>query len=132
MVFSLLNQAHPPEVNMGERTSLNLWHHRLVHHNMRILQNVISIYGLPTFSGNKNLSCDACFSFKSHRLPYSNSLHQTSKPLEIIHSDLWGPSHIISRTGNRYYVIFIDDFTRYTWLHPLKLKSDVLHLFVDF
>ena len=78
----LLHQAHPPEVNIDERTNLNLWHHRLGHPNMKILHNVISIYGLPIFSGNKILSRDAYFSSKSHRLPYSNSLHQTSKLLE--------------------------------------------------
>ena len=128
----LLNQAHPPQVNMGERTSLNQWHHRLGHPKMRVLQNVISIYGLPTLSSNKNLLCDACSSSKSHRLPYSHSLHQTIKPLEIIHSYLWGPSPVISHNGNRYYVIFVDDFTRYTWLYPLKLKSDVLQVFIDF
>ena len=99
---------------------------------MRILHNVISFYGLPTLSGNKFESCDACMSFKSHRFPYSKSSHQTSKPLEIIHSDLWGSSLVISHTGNRYYVLFIDDFTRYTWLYPLKLKSDVFQAFIDF
>ena len=128
----LLEQAHQPQVNIGERTSLNQWHHRLGHPNLRVLQNVISLYGLPTLSSNKNLVCDACLSSKSHRLPYSYSQHQTTKPLEIIHSDLWGPSPVTSRTGNRYYVIFIDDFTRYTWLYPLKLKSDVMQSFLDF
>ena len=128
----LLNQAQPPQVNMGERTSLNQWHHRLGHPNMRVLQKIISLYGLPTLSSNKNLVCDACSSSKTHRLPYSHSLHQTRKPFEIIHSDLWGPSPVISRTGNRYYVIFVDDFTRYTSLYPLKLKSDVLQSFIDF
>ena len=128
----LLKQAHSPEANMGERTSLNNWHCRLGHPNLRLLHNVISTYGLPIFSGNKIDSCDACLSSKSHRLPYSKSPHQTSKPLEIIHSDLWGPSPVISYNGNRYYVCFIDDFTRYTWLYPLKLKSDVFQTFIDF
>ena len=71
-------------------------------------------------------------SSKSHRLPYSKSSHQTNKALEIIHSDLWGPSLVISHVVNRYYVMFIDDFTRYTWLYPLKLKSDVFQDFIDF
>ena len=84
----LLGQAHQPEVNIGEKSNLNIWHHRLGHPNMRILQNIISKYGLPTFLENKSFSCDACLSSKSHRLPYSNSTHQTSKPLEVIHSDL--------------------------------------------
>ena len=58
--------------------------------------------------------------------------HQSIRALEIVHSDLWGPSPVISHAGNRYYVIFIDDFTRYTRLYPLKLKSDVLSVFLDF
>ena len=128
----LLRQAHSPEANIGERTSLNHWHHRLGHPNLRILHSVISTYGLPTLSGNKIESCDACLSSKSHHLPYSKSSHQTTKPLEIIHSDLWGPSPVTSYNGNRYYVCFIDDFTRYTWLYPLKLKSDVFQVFIDF
>ena len=128
----LLRQAHPREANIGERASLNHWHHRLGHPNMRILHNVILSYGLPTLLGNKFKSCDACMTSKSHRLPYSKSSHQTSKPLEIIHSDLWGPSLVIPHTRNRYYVLFIDDFTRYTWLYPLKLKSDVFLAFIDF
>ena len=121
----ILRQAHPPEANIGERTSLNHWHHQLGHPNLRILHNVISTYGLPTLSGNKIESCDACLSSKSHHLPYSKSSPQTSKPLEVIHSDLWGASPVISHTRNIYYVLFIDDFTRYTWLYPLKLKRDI-------
>ena len=128
----LLNQAQQPHVNLEEKTSLNQWHHRHGHPNMRILHKIISLHGLPTLSSNKNLVCDACSSSKSHRLPYSYSTHQTSKPLEIIHSDLWGPSPVISHTGNRYYVIFVDDFIRYTWLYPLKLKSDVHQNFINF
>ena len=131
-VLYLLAQAHPPEANIGERIGMDLWHHRLGHPNMRLLQSVISTYGLPTFSINKTPSCDACSKSKSHRLPYAQSIHRTFKPLEIIHSDLWGPSPIVSHLGHRYYVIFIDDFTRYTWLYPLKLKSDVLSVFTNF
>ena len=128
----LISQAVQPEVNIRKRTSLNNWHHRLGHPNMKILQSIVSIYGLPTFPNNRILICDACLSSKSHRLPYSKSSHQTTKPLEIVHSDLWGPSPVVSYTGNKYYVIFVDDFTKYSWLYPLKLKSDVFQVFVDF
>ena len=122
----LVAQAHSLEANIGERTGLDLWHHQLGHRKMRILLSVISTYGLPTLSVNKILSCDACITSKSHCLPYSKSTHRTTKPLKIVHSDLWGPSPVISHTRNRYSVIFIGDFTPYTWLYPLKLKSDVL------
>ena len=81
---------------------------------------------------NKYSSCDACLSSKSHRLPYTESDHWTTTPLELIHSDVWGPSPVESYLGYRYYVVFVDDFTRYTWLFPLKQKSEVSHTFSDF
>ena len=128
----LLAEAHPLEAKIIEKTSSDMWHHRLGHPNMRILQKIIFTYEFPTLSVNKYFSCDACLTSKSHHLPYSKSIHRTHKALEIVHSDLWGPSPVISHAGNRYYVIFVDDFTRYTWLYPLKLKSNVLSVFLDF
>ena len=126
------HEAHLLEANVGERVSFDSWHHRLSHLNMRVLQQIISTYGLPTPSVNKTILCDASLASKSHRLPYSKSIHQTNKPLQIIHSDFCGPSPVISHTGHRYYVIFVDNFTWYTWLYPLKLKSDVEFVFLNF
>ena len=80
----------------------------------------------------RHFICDACCSSKSHKLPFKISLHKSSKPLELIHSDVWGPAPEISHFGFKYYVIFIDDFIKYTWLYPLKNKSDVLRIFMEF
>ena len=55
----------------------------------------------------------------------------SSKPLDLIYSDVWGPT-ITSSDGYRYYVIFVDHFTRYIWLYPLKNKSDVKDTFILF
>ena len=132
----LLAEAHPhkvhiPEANVGEVGS-DSWPHCLGHPHMQVQQKIISTYGFPTPSVNKTLSCDACLASKLHRLPYSKTIHQTTEPLEIIHSHLWGPSLVILHTGHKYFVIFVDDFTRYTWLYPLKLKSDVEFVFLNF
>ena len=52
-------------------------------------------------------------------------------PLDVIFSDVWtAPIHSID--GFKYYVIFVDHFTRYTWLYPLKHKSDVKSTFIKF
>lgn len=59
-------------------------------------------------------------------------MHKSTKPLELIHSDVWGPAPILSHFGFSYYLIFIDDFSKYTWLFPLKQKSDVLSIFAEF
>ena len=45
-------------------------------------------------------------------------------PFEIIHSDVWGPSPVLSNLGFKYFTLFIDDFTCFIWLFPLYNKSD--------
>ncbi|KAM1505772.1 hypothetical protein ACFXTO_001721 [Malus domestica] len=53
-------------------------------------------------------------------------------PLELVHCDVWGPAPTLSISGYKYYVLFVDEFTKYTWLFPLKLKSEVYSVFVNF
>jgi len=50
---------------------------------------------------------------KSHRLP-SHTFVSVYSPLELIFTDLWGPSHLTSYAGYKYYVSFIDAFAKYT------------------
>jgi hypothetical protein len=52
--------------------------------------------------------------------------------LALIYSDVWGPSPIVSRTGFRYYISFLDAYSRYTWLFPMHHKNDALPIFIKF
>ena len=76
--------------------------------------------------------CDACCSSKSHKQPFNISMHKSTRPLELIHLEVWGPAPVTSHFGFQYYVIFVDDFSKYTWLFPLKNKSVVLNTFTEF
>ena len=69
---------------------------------------------------------------KSHKLPFVSSSRTSSFPLEIIHSDVWGPAPILSNQGFLYYVIFIDNFSKFTWIFPMKRKSDLFDIFCRF
>ena len=74
-----------------------------------------------------------CISFqmgKSCRLPFKNNNKIFKSSIQKIHYDLWRPTPIISNQGFWYYAIFIDDFSRFTWLCPLKWKSDFLDCFI--
>ena len=57
---------------------------------------------------------------KMTKLPFAHSNSCTTYPIELVHSDVWDPTPITSINGHRYYVIFVDDFTRFTWFFPLK------------
>jgi len=89
--------------------------------------------GYNTFHSNKRHKiCPECEMAKSHNLPFSVSVPHVTKPLELIYSDVWGPSSMISSYDSRYYVCFLDAFTKYIWLFPLKQKSDVENIFLHF
>lgn len=49
--------------------------------------------------------------------------------LELLHTDLWGPASKHSIDEYKYYISFVDDFTRYYWMFPLTLKSEALETF---
>jgi hypothetical protein len=104
---------------------------RLGHPQSRVLSHVLSHHfnnQLPL----SNTFCKHCVMGKMTQLPFSNSTSCTQFPLELVHSDVWGPAPINSINGHRYYVIFVDDFTRFTWFFPLKHKSQVLSSFQHF
>ena len=97
---------------------------------MQILENKQAINVSHWFT--KNTVCNSCQLGKRCKLPFNNSKSISTFPLEKVHSDLWGPAPIPSSQNFRYYAIFVDDFTRYTWLYPLKNKSDFLQCFLKF
>ena len=67
-----------------------------------------------------------------HKLPFSNSSIKSSNLLEYVYSDVWGPAPIVFVDGFRYYLIFVDHFTKYIWVFPMKLKSEVSVIFPRF
>lgn len=112
--------------------SLHMWHRRLGHPNFRSLKLVLNNFSLPYCSTTKFDFCNSCSSNKSHRLSFFPTSLQSTHPLHILYSDVWGPSPILSLDKNRYYVVFVDHYTKYSWLYTLKNKSDVKSIFPQF
>ena len=121
-----------PHARIGERTSFTNWHSRLGHPAFKIVSSIISRFGLPTVANKNEPACSACLSAKSKQLPFYSSQSQIKAPLELIYSDLWGPSPVLSRTRNNYYVSFLDAYSRYTWLFPISHKNDAFPIFIQF
>jgi histone deacetylase 1/2 len=114
------------------KVPLERWHHRLGHPSFRIVERVLRDHKLPcSFDSNKDVVCDACQRAKSHQLPYPVSTSVSSHPLELIFSDVWGPAPE-SAGRFKYYVSFIDDYSKFTWIYLLKHKSEVFEKFQEF
>lgn len=120
-----------PHALYGVRVSADVWHFSLGHPSSTTTKQILDLHDLPCT--NKNVSlCHDCCTAKTHRLSFISSFSCTSLPLEIIHSYLWGPNPIVSHNGFRYYIIFIDDFLRYTWIYFLHSKDEVTNVFILF
>jgi len=74
--------------------------------------------------------CKECVDWKQTRNNFQEMLPQKSAAkLDIIHSDVCGPMQVDTLGGSRYFFLFIDDWTRKTWIYLLKRKGEVLDVF---
>ena len=93
--------------------TVDVWQSCLGHPAFPIVSKVLNICN-PSFHSNKiNDSCVFCPLAKAHQLPFLLSNSHASCPLELLHLNLWGPAPCPSTSGARYFLIIIDDFSRY-------------------
>jgi hypothetical protein len=117
---------------VGVKTFDMVWHQRLGHPSSNVFHQVITLQQLLVFNPVKSLSVyESCQLGKFKQLPFFVSSRCTKSPLELIHSDVW-TSHVTSLSGCRFYVVFVDDYSRYSWLYPIINKSNVFNCFVKF
>ncbi|KAK8913906.1 hypothetical protein KSP39_PZI024435 [Platanthera zijinensis] len=111
-------------------TDLLQWHLRLGHPPARILRQLLP--HLP--STGPPLDCDACQLGKHHRSPFPPKQGRgSSRPFDLIHSDVWGPAPTLTvGRGSSYFVTFIDDFSRCTWVYLLKDRSELFSVWQTF
>jgi hypothetical protein len=110
-------------------TTYLVWHFRLGHPSLDIVNRVVkgTSFLASSFNFNKNSVCKSYQLGKCKQQPSNVS----KQPLDLIHSDVW-TSPIQSISGYKYHVIFIDDFSRSTWIYPLLHKSELFEHFVKF
>ena len=90
------------------------------------------VTGLPLVSCRDGV-CAGCILDKHHQDNFDkHASWHTSGPLQLVHSDLCGPLSSPSFSGCKYFLTFIDDFSRHTWVYFLKLKSEVFDKFLAY
>jgi hypothetical protein len=114
------------------RSQINTWHSRLGHASRKVVKRILRNNNLLTSQESvSHYVCDACQQAKSYQLPYSSSTSMSKVPIELVYSDVWGPT-LESVGRKQYYVSFIDDFSKFTWIYLLKFKSEVFQKFQEF
>ncbi|MCO5589095.1 hypothetical protein L7F22_043061 [Adiantum nelumboides] len=126
-------QACIAEIKTRAMQDAELWHARFGHvgyGSLMTLQHHNMVHDLSLLEMPPRHVCEGCVLGKIHRFAFSQdgSVRATRK-LQLVHSDVCGPMRMPSVGNSLYFVTFIDDFSRFCWVYPLKAKSDVFAIF---
>ncbi|KAK2965361.1 hypothetical protein RJ640_013824 [Escallonia rubra] len=103
-------------------------HCRLGHPSLPVLKKLC-----PQFHDISSVDCESCHFAKHHRSSLSPRVNKRVEfAFELVHSDVWGPCPILAKSGFRYFVTFVDDFSRMTWIYFMKNRSEVFAHFSAF
>jgi hypothetical protein len=134
-LYKFLFQQVQALINSTSNSSeiCEIWHRRMahLHHGaLRVLRELVT--GVPDFSLEHHELCKGCTLGKYTNTSFPSSDSRAVEILDIIHSYVCGPMSSALLTGSLYYVVFIDDFSRKSWIFFMKTKGQVFSRFQEF
>ena len=126
-------KGHPEQAMFHDTVEPSeLWHRRLAHVHYTVLPIASKdIEGIPKIQAKDDGVCKGCAKGKNTKKTIPSSESKAKGILEIIHSNVCGPMSSSSLRGYAYYLSFIDDFSRKTWVYFMKRKDEVFSKFKD-
>ncbi|GJZ16503.1 putative ribonuclease H-like domain-containing protein [Tanacetum coccineum] len=113
-----------------------LWHRRLGHINFKNINKLVKdnlVRGLPTKHFENDQTCVAYLKGKQHRASCkSKVLNPITKPLFMLHMDLFGPTFMSSLMHKKYCLVVTDDYSRFTWVFFLTTKDETSEILKNF
>ncbi|CAI7813855.1 unnamed protein product [Closterium sp. NIES-54] len=115
-----------------------LWHHRMGHPSLPRLRGMASrllVSGLPRSLPPLPLGpgppCVPCVEGRLRATPHSSPFPPTEAPMQMLHMDVWGPARVRGKGHERYFLLVVDDYSRYTTVFPLRSKGEVTEVLID-
>jgi len=110
-----------------------LWHKKLGHAHMKLISEISQkelVKGLTKISYENDSTCESCQKGKQTKSSFhSKNVVSTTRPLELLHLDLFGPTRTVSLGGKKYGLVIVDDFSRFTWVIFLVHKDHACEAF---
>ena len=88
--------------------------------------------GYLGFVNNESFDCTACQIAKQSALSFNKSTSISPSPFDPVHYDIWGPTPTPTMGSSRYFVLFIDDYSRFTWIHMMKNIHELPQIYINF
>ncbi|CAI7747599.1 unnamed protein product, partial [Closterium sp. NIES-53] len=85
---------------------------------------------LPPLSPGPAPTCVPCVEGRQRAAPHSSDFPPTEAPLQTLHMDVWGPARVRCQGHERYFLLVVDDYSRYTTVFPLRSKGDVTEVLI--
>ncbi|KAJ9543763.1 hypothetical protein OSB04_023470 [Centaurea solstitialis] len=127
MVVNVMNKNASTSAYMLEFS--NMWHGRLGHVNFNSIQRLSKLNCIPNCDFDSKYKCPVCVEAKLTRTSFQ-SIDRKTEPLDLIHTDVCDLKSISTRGGNKYFITFIDDSTKYCYIYLLKSKDEAIDKFV--
>ncbi|CAI7933067.1 unnamed protein product, partial [Closterium sp. NIES-54] len=86
---------------------------------------------LPPLPPGPAPTCVPCVEGRHCAPPHSSEFPPTEAPLQSLHMDVWGPACIRGHGDERYFLLVVDDYSRYTTVFPLRRKDEVTEVLID-
>ena len=133
-MYYLQGTVSRSEANASESTDMKtkVWHSRLGHMSSKNMEVLVKEGFIPKTEVGKLEFCEGCILGKSHKQSFPMAKHTTKGILEYLHSDLWGsPSTPESLGGCKYFISFIDDFSKKVCVYFLRTKDEAFSKFKE-
>ncbi len=99
---------------------------------LKILCEKELLDGAPKNLESENMKCAICLENTMSNVPFQNNREKAKEILEIVHTDVNGPHNVLGYQGERYFITFIDDYSRLVKVYCLKSKSEVFDYLVEY
>ena len=133
---SKLFKLEHPKSNKRQKVSHSdnkyLWHLRLAHINLDRINRLVKDGPLRKLNVGTLPVCESCLEGKITKRPFSTKGERSKEPLQLVHSDVYGPLSVQARGGYAYFVTFIDDYSRYGYVYLMHKKSKTFGKFKEF
>ncbi|CAI7897760.1 unnamed protein product, partial [Closterium sp. NIES-53] len=140
-VFAAASGSSPESVPCSCRLLSHqtlLWHHRHGHPSLPRLRGMASrvlVFGLPQslppLPPGPAPTCVPCVEGRQRAAPHSYKFPPTEAPLQTLHMDVCGPARVRGQGHERYFLLVVDDYSRYTTVFPLRSKGEVTEVLID-
>ncbi|XP_059630999.1 uncharacterized protein LOC132273911 [Cornus florida] len=134
-VYTITKKTQSTQCNLSTVDEAIMWHNRLGLVHTRNISKILkfkAVKGLPALKFKEDHTCRTYEQGKKTKVSFLSKEVNSSRSLDLIHMDLYGPTRTTSIGGSKYSMLLIDDFSRILWIYFLREKSEAITHFIKF